>query len=278
MELNNEFTIDLPIADTWRVLTDLEFIAPCMPGAQLQEVEGDEYRGVVKIKVGPITASYAGKARFVEQNESAGIARLKAEGRDPRQGNANALVTATMTALSAESTNVAINTDLSLSGKIASFGRGAIEDVSKKLLTQFTENLREKLEAEGAPGTVNLSGDAAGTASSEAASAQDAGTDAGSTASVDTGSGDTRSGDTGGSPASHAHPEPTDAGRDTAEGSASAAPQDKPADVVRKIEAPEPEPVDILAVSGDSLIKRLAPVLGVVLTLIIVRLLWKRRG
>lgn len=145
MELTNEFVIDRPVADTWKILNDLEFIAPCMPGAQLTEIEGDEYRGLVKIKVGPISANYKGKARFVEQDEANGKAVLRAEGRDPRQGNANALVTATMAALSESTTTVKVHTELSLSGKIASFGRGAIEDVSKKILGQFTDNLRDKL-------------------------------------------------------------------------------------------------------------------------------------
>ncbi len=149
MELTNEFVIDRPIEETWTILNDLEFIAPCMPGAQLTEIEGDEYRGQVKIKVGPITAAYAGKARFVEQDAVNRVAKLKAEGRDPRQGNANAMVTASMVSAGADATTVTIHTDLALSGKIASFGRGAIEDVSKKLLGQFTNNLRDKL-AEGA--------------------------------------------------------------------------------------------------------------------------------
>ena len=96
MELTNEFVIDRDVEETWTILNDLEFIAPCMPGAQLTEIEGDEYRGLVKIKVGPITANYKGKASFVEQDATNRVAKLKAEGRDPRQGNANAMVTARM--------------------------------------------------------------------------------------------------------------------------------------------------------------------------------------
>lgn len=148
MELTNEFVIDRGIEETWKILNDLEFIAPCMPGAQLTEIEGDEYRGLVKIKVGPITANYKGKASFVEQDVENKVAKLKAEGRDPRQGNANAMVTARMTEVGDNQTNVEIHTDLGLSGKIASFGRGAIEDVSKKILGQFTDNLRDKLASD----------------------------------------------------------------------------------------------------------------------------------
>src|ERR1700677_4034870 len=99
MELTNEFTVDVGVEEAWVILTDVERIAPCMPGAQLQEVEGDEYRGVVKVKVGPITAEYKGKATFLERDEAAHKAVLKAEGRETRgQGNASALITAVLEA------------------------------------------------------------------------------------------------------------------------------------------------------------------------------------
>src|SRR4051794_12356025 len=95
MELTNEFRVAVPQSEAWTLLTDVERIAPCMPGAELQEIEGDEYRGIVKVKVGPITAQYKGKATFVERDEAGGKAVLRAEGRDTRgQGNANATITA----------------------------------------------------------------------------------------------------------------------------------------------------------------------------------------
>src|ERR1700759_2934431 len=95
MQLKNDFHVSVPIDAAWAVLTDLERIAPCMPGAELQEVEGDEYRGVVKVKVGPISAQYKGTARFVEKDDTQHRAVLLAEGRDTRgQGNASAPVTA----------------------------------------------------------------------------------------------------------------------------------------------------------------------------------------
>ncbi len=234
MELTNDFTIDRSIDDTWRILNDLEFIAPCMPGAQLQEIEGEEYRGIVKIKVGPITAKYAGKASFIEQNEPEKVAKLKAEGRDPRQGNANAIITASMQSVSDTTTSVTIHTDLALSGKIASFGRGAIEDVSKKLLTQFADNLRDKLESDGAAEPEAAAESATTAAPVEAPAA--------------------------GTPA------PAD--------KASAEPEKS---AIRKIDAPEPKPVDILAVSGNSMVKRVAPVIGVAVLLILLRILFGRR-
>src|SRR4029077_20906218 len=97
MQITDQFRVDVPIDEAWHILLDIERIAPCMPGAELQEVQGDEFRGIVKVKVGPITAQYKGKAAFVERDEAAGKLVLRAEGRDTRgQGNANATVTATL--------------------------------------------------------------------------------------------------------------------------------------------------------------------------------------
>jgi carbon monoxide dehydrogenase subunit G len=141
MELSNEFTVDAPVDRTWSVLTDLERIAPCMPGAQLTEVEGDEYRGNIKIKVGPITAQYKGAASFVSRDADAHKAVLKAEGRDTRgQGNASATITATLVP-AGSGTKVTVDTDLTITGKVAQMGRGVLADVSAKLLGEFVQSL-----------------------------------------------------------------------------------------------------------------------------------------
>ena len=148
MELTNEFRVGVPPATAWTVLTDVERIAPCMPGAQLQEVEGDEYRGIVKVKVGPITAQYKGAATFVERDEDNLRVTLRAEGRDTRgQGNANATITAKLTP-DGDGTKVIVVTDLTVTGKVAQFGRGVMADVSAKLLDQFVECLETKVLAE----------------------------------------------------------------------------------------------------------------------------------
>jgi carbon monoxide dehydrogenase subunit G len=141
MELTNEFDVAVPVEKAWAVLTDIERIAPCLPGAQLREVEGDEYRGAVKIKVGPITTSYDGAIRFTELDELAHRAVMKAEGRETRgQGNVSAVITATMSSIG-DVTKVMVTTDLTISGKVAQFGRGVLADVSAKLLDQFVVNL-----------------------------------------------------------------------------------------------------------------------------------------
>jgi len=162
MELTNDFRVALPIEKAWAVFTDVELIAPCLPGAQLQEVEGDEYRGIVKVKVGPITAQYKGQAKFLSLDPEAHVAVLRAEGRETRgQGNANATITATLTP-DGEGTAVAINTDLTVTGRVAQFGRGVLADVSAKLLDQFVADLEKTVLVDDGP--VEGGGDEAGAA------------------------------------------------------------------------------------------------------------------
>lgn len=163
MELTHEFTVPAHVERAWEVLTDVEQIAPCMPGAELTEVDGDTYHGMVKVKVGPITVQYKGTASFVERDEAARRVVLKAAGRDARgQGNASATVTALMTSNGDSSTTVSINTELSVSGKVAQFGRGVMSDVSAKLLEQFVSNIEADLLAP-AGGEETASADGAAT-------------------------------------------------------------------------------------------------------------------
>ena len=155
MDLRHEFEVGVPIAEAWNILTDLERIAPCLPGAQLTEVEGDVYRGQVKVKVGPILAQFKGQASFVSRDDGSYTATLKGEGRDTGgKGNASALITANLQSVDATRTKCVVTTDLTISGKVAQFGRGALADVSDKLLAQFTDNLNTLITsapAESAP-------------------------------------------------------------------------------------------------------------------------------
>ena len=145
MELKNEFRVGVPIEQAWRALTDVEYIAPCMPGAQLTEIDGEEFKGQVKVKVGPITAQYKGVAKFKEKDESKYRLVLDATGRDTRgAGNAAAEVTAEMTS-DGDGTKIVIVTELKVTGKVAQFGRGVMADVSEKLIGQFVESLEQKL-------------------------------------------------------------------------------------------------------------------------------------
>ncbi len=218
MELKNEFRVNVPIETAWATLTDVEYIAPCMPGAQLTEIDGDDFKGQVKVKVGPITAQYKGQARFVEKDEQARRAVLNAKGRDTRgAGNAEADVIAQMTEEDG-GTRIEITTDLKVTGKVAQFGRGVMADVSEKLIGQFVASLEAKLAETAA----------------EAA----------------------------------AEPEPAA----DAAAAEQAAPAAEPASSgPRKIDMPEPEPVDLLDTAGAPVIKRLLPVLAVLVLLLLVR-------
>jgi carbon monoxide dehydrogenase subunit G len=151
MDLNHSITVNQSIGETWKVLTNLERIAPCLPGAQLQEVEGDVYKGVVKIKVGPIVATFKGEAQFAERDDANYKATLKASGRDTGgKGNASATITAQLTAITDTTTECNVVTDLAITGKVAQFGRGAMADISEKLIAQFADNLNTLIDSEGA--------------------------------------------------------------------------------------------------------------------------------
>lgn len=146
MELKSDFEVSVGVDRAWEVLTNPELIAPCLPGARLDEVEGDEFRGAVKVRVGPISAEYRGKATMVELNRDDLRIVIRAEGRDTRgAGNAAADITALMEATSESSTKVEVTIDLKISGKVAQFGRGVLGDVSAKLMGKFVDNLEEML-------------------------------------------------------------------------------------------------------------------------------------
>ncbi len=232
MEIEDAFRVDLPVDETWRVLLDIERIAPCLPGAQLQEIAGEEYRGVVKVKVGPITASYKGVATFEERNEETHTAVIVGNGRDTRgQGNASAKITMTLVP-DGTGTSVKVSTELSITGKVAQFGRGVMADVSAKLLAQFVANLERDVLS--APAVDLTKPDEAEPAVSGAVSAN-------------------------GTPATE-----MPAGRDSA---LSGPPTSNGAlkgdgAVVRRIDQPEAAPVDLLGMGGSPILKRLLPVVG----------------
>lgn len=151
MEFTNEFMIPLGIDETFAVLTDLERVAPCMPGATLEEVDGDTYSGRVKVKVGPMSLTYAGTATVTEQDPEAHTARIEASGREKRGGGtASADVRAQLEDTGGE-TVVRVTTDINVTGKPAQFGRGVMADVGAKIIDAFARNLRAELEAEPGP-------------------------------------------------------------------------------------------------------------------------------
>jgi carbon monoxide dehydrogenase subunit G len=153
VQLENSFTVPVPIDEAWRVLLDIERIAPCMPGAALDSVDGDDFTGRVKVKLGPINLTYQGKASFIEKDEAAHRAVIDAKGKDQRgNGTAAAVVTARL-APEGAITRVDVLTDLNITGRPAQFGRGVMTDVGNKLLGQFADKLAAQLgqgDAQGA--------------------------------------------------------------------------------------------------------------------------------
>lgn len=150
MKLENRFTVPVPRDEAWKVLLDVERIAPCMPGAKLLSREGDSFTGQVKVKLGPINLTYGGKAKFVELDEAGGVAVIDASGKETRgTGTAKATITCRLIEQGA-STDIEVDTDLAITGKPAQFGRGVLADVSAKLVDQFAACLAEEIQ-EGTP-------------------------------------------------------------------------------------------------------------------------------
>ncbi len=256
MELVNDFTVNAPISETWATLTDLEKIAPCMPGAQLTEIEGETYRGLVKVKVGPITAQFKGQAHFLERDEDAHRAALKAEGRDTGgKGNASAVITAQLVSVTDASTKVTVTSDLTITGKVAQFGRGALADVSDKLLKQFVHNLETTVLNEplgGAEPAIAETTDAAATTSAETPAP---GTDAATEPSTS---------DAAAYASAAAAATSTSAATPTLKAT------------VRTIEGKPVEPINLLETAGGTMLKRLVP-LGL-LAIVVFVLLRRRRS
>ena len=153
MRLEQSFEVKAPVEQVWETLIDVERVAPCLPGAEITEAGDDgTYAGNFQVKLGPTTAAYTGRLSMESLDESARRATMKASGRDKRgQGSANATIVSTMTA-TAGGTRVEVETDFTITGRLARFGRGGMmQDISNRLLRDFANCLREDLEA-GAAG------------------------------------------------------------------------------------------------------------------------------
>lgn len=155
MKLQQSFEVKAPVESVWRMLTDVERVAPCLPGAEVTDAREDgTYEGSFKVKLGPTTAAYTGRLSMEGLDESARRATMKASGRDKRgQGSANATIVSTLHD-AGEATRVEVETDFTITGRLARFGRGGmIEDISNRLLRDFAECLQRSVEAEGAAGS-----------------------------------------------------------------------------------------------------------------------------
>jgi uncharacterized protein len=245
MKLTNEITVPAPIGEAWDLMLDVERVAPCLPGASIEGSEGDEYKGSMKVKIGPIVSQFKGTLKIDEANEEAHRAVMSAKARDSRgKGSANATITSTLEPAD-EGTRVMVETDLRVTGPAASFGRGVMQDVSAMLMTQFADCLASKLGRE-APGD----GAAAAAPAGEAAAAKEEG-----------------------EPVARAQALPDDVPKPP-----------EPETQVRESAAGEPEPpaqdemLDLGAVGREALRKRAAgPAIGL-LALLVLLIVLRRRG
>lgn len=272
MKLEHSFTVPVGVEQAWEVLLDIERVAPCMPGAVLDSVDGDNFTGRVKIKLGPVNMTYKGAASFVEKDEAAHQVMIDANGKDARgNGTAAAKVTATLVG-QGESTQVNVITDLNITGKPAQFGRGVMVDVGNKLIGQFATCLEGKLgagsePAEAAPAPSDEPSDT-GAAPQQEVPAEDSGTaqpeSLAATATPPTSA--------AAAPASTVSAASAPAAPTPAALTLASAPEP-----VARPSAAEPEPIDLFELAGGSVMTRVAPVAGAVVLLLIFVVLRRRR-
>lgn len=176
MEFTNTFHVPVDIDTTFTTLIDLEKVTPCLPGATLEEVDGDTYTGRCKVKVGPIAVTYRGTATMAEVDHDRKTARIEAKGKETRgSGTANADVVATLTEVEG-GTDVTVVTDLNVTGKPAQFGRGVMADVGNRIIDTFAERLQVMVtagEEEPAPAAVAADGPGPEAVTTGAAAAAD---------------------------------------------------------------------------------------------------------
>jgi carbon monoxide dehydrogenase subunit G len=251
MQLENKFTIDAPIEKAWEALNTPEKVAPCFPGATLQEYEGDSFNGTVKVKLGPISLTYKGKGTYVSRDDENHKVVIEASGRDSRgNGTANATVTGTMVADGPTRTAVTMLTDMTITGRPAQFGRGVISDVADKIIGQFSSCVASKLAPEVE-------------SPAEPAAAPSQAADAGG-GSANNGSGAASAAATATSTAPAKGPVLS---------SATASRPVTPAPMRSEVDA-----IDLLETAGAPVLKRLAPVAGGLLLLIIILLIRRARS
>lgn len=277
MDFSESFSVDAALEDVWELMRDVERIAPCLPGAQLQEIDGEDYHGIVKVKVGPITSQYKGTARFEQVDEAEHKIVLTAQGRDTKgAGNASAKINVSLegdAAGDASATQVMVDVHLDLKGKVAQFGRGVLADVSGKLMAKFAQNLSEMIadgQLEAGGGEPADSGAPAGSETVGTAADGDSSGDAGASPPAGSASSDSTSSDSTSSDSSSSD-SATDSDNSAASGKASH--QGTPA------QADEVEAVDLLEVTGSGRVKAGIAVVGAALlaAVLFIRKLFRRK-
>jgi uncharacterized protein len=279
MKFNNEFTVGAPIQQAWDTMLDLEKIAPCLPGAAIQEEKDEgEYDGTMKVKIGPITANYKGTVKFEEVDEGNHRAVLKATGRDARgQGTASATIVSTLQEES-DGTKVSVETEMKLTGRAAQFGRGIAQDVATKMLDQFASCLEKEItggseEGAAAATAAEPTGEENGSRdSSQQVEASPTAAEGTAGRVIDSEDPTVMAGGpVEGGIVTGASSSEDSAGAQTTETERPSAPREAPS-------REEPEAFDIGAASQEAILKRARPVLiGVGVFLVLIWLLRRRR-
>jgi carbon monoxide dehydrogenase subunit G len=253
MELDNSFTVPVPPDQAWDVLLDVKRIAPCMPGATVDEVDGDVVTGRIKVKVGPVSLTYRGTAKFIERDPGAHVMVMEAAGKETRgAGTASATVRAALGPdASGSGTQVTMHTTMNVTGRPAQFGRGVMVEIGGKLVDQFAANLAQLIAGDTAVGSA---------ADGNPSAAPDAAAEA-SAGSVDGASAPTATTDIAGG-----------------NGAAAAAPASTAVPVVDTAEPAQEDSLNLVKLVGPAVLKRLVPVvLGAAALALLSRLVWRRR-
>jgi carbon monoxide dehydrogenase subunit G len=278
MELDHSFTVPVPPDRAWEVLLDVERIAPCMPGATVEEFDGEVVTGRIKVKVGPVSLTYRGTAKFTERDPDARVVVVDASGKETRgAGTAAAAIRATLVP-SGEGTQVSIHTTMNVTGRPAQFGRGVIAEVGGKLVEKFSENLAQMISdggvgPAGADAYAGVGAADAGAASSASSSASSTTTSSSAASSSTAASGAERAGNGSAANGSAAN---GSAGPGPAEPAAAVAPLP-----VRTVPpaAQNEDSINLVKLVGPAILKRVLPVAaGIAALALLVRHLLHRGG
>jgi carbon monoxide dehydrogenase subunit G len=247
MELDHEFTVPVPVGQAWPVLLDVERIAPCMPGATLDSVDGDEFTGRLKVKLGAMTITYKGSARIASKDESAHTVTIEGTGKEARgSGTASATVQAQMHD-EGEQTRVTVHTKLNVTGRPAQFGRNILSEVGGKLVSRFSDNLAAEITREEPPAEASATEASAAAPETEAPGEEPAAPEAPAPATTP------------------AEPQVAPTEAETSEGGApQATPKPSPAPAPKKpaFRSSDDDAINLLEFAGPSIAKRLAPVVA----------------
>jgi carbon monoxide dehydrogenase subunit G len=269
IELDHSFTVPVPPDQAWDVLLDVKTIAPCMPGATVDEVDGDVVNGRIKVKVGPVSLTYKGTAKFTERNPETRVVVVEAAGKETRgAGTASATVRASLTPdASGSGTEVTMHTTMNVTGRPAQFGRGVMVEVGGKLVEQFAANLAKLIAGDTGSG---------GDAGTGNAGSGDAGTgDAGSSASAGTSDAGTS---VSGAGADGASAPVMTADARTGNGSGGTAVAAAPGPVASTSAPAQEDSLNLVKLAGPVILKRLVPVvIGAASLALLSRLVWRRR-